>query len=102
MFCFGCYSGDINMVNILFKYVNKVVINKSDVCLSYRVINIDYNLLVIVCDFGNLSIIMVLLVVGVDVNLGIENRYEIFLIGVCKKGFVDIVRELIKVGVDVN
>lgn len=80
LFCFVCFFGDLNIVKILFKYVNRDVFNNIDCCL----IVLDYfekNLLIIVCKYGFVDIVVELLEVGFDVNICVD--YEIFLIVVC-------------------
>lgn len=55
LFCFGCYSGDIIIVIILLKYVDKYVIDIIENC--YRWFYWVMNLLFIVCFLGYLEII---------------------------------------------
>lgn len=55
LFCFGCYSGDIIIVIILLKYVNKYVMDIIESC--YRWFFWVMNLLFIVCFLGYLEII---------------------------------------------
>lgn len=44
----------------------------------------EKNLLIIVCKYGYLDIVMVLLEVGVNINMCVD--FEIFLIVVCENG----------------
>lgn len=92
LFCFGCFSGDIDILKVLLKFLVeedfKIVFCMCD------------NLLEIVCSLGYVNMIDELLKYFVFFN----SRYvmDIFLIFLCIKGYVSIVELLIKVGVDVN
>lgn len=99
LFFLVCCSGDVDIVNIMEKYVNKEMINK---CLMFfGGENLRYLFLVVVCYRGNVFIVKKFLKIGVDKNLKC-GFYEIFFIVVCKGGFIDLVFILINVGVDLN
>lgn len=79
--------------------VNELIVFGVDVNLgfNFRI------LMIIVCSIINLSIVDMLIKVGVDVNVLIEeNFFGIFLIVVCWNNFFLIVDKFIKEKVDVN
>lgn len=98
MFCIGCYFGELNIVCILFKYIDKDVI-----CFDYSVYEkvfwedfyLKNNLLVFVSKNGYLNIVFELIKYGVDVNFC--DGFNILLIVVCRNGYFDIIIELMNV-----
>lgn len=80
MFCLGCYFGDFEIVKILFKFINIEVFNNKDWFLI--VLYFEINLLIIVCKYGYLDIVFILLEVDVDINIFVG--FNIFLIVVCE------------------
>lgn len=98
MFCIGCYFGELNIVCILFKYIDKDVI-----CFDYSVYEnnnwkdfyLKNSLLVFVSKNGYLNIVFELIKYGVGVNFC--DGFNILLIVVCRNGYFDIVIELINV-----
>lgn len=98
LFCFGCYSGDIIIVIILLKYVNKYVMDIIESC--YRWFYWVMNLLFIVCFLGYLEIIKIL--INIEVNINYKIDIFILFIGVCENGYISVVELLIDIGVDVN
>lgn len=94
LLCLGCYSGDLNTVQILLRHVDINALNIKD--NTYK----ENNPLAIAIKLGHLKIAMELLKSKADVD---SNIFEYSpLIGACKYGHISIVEELIKNKTDVN
>lgn len=94
LLCLGCYSGDLNTVQILLKHVNTDALNNRvwPSCMVYG----EKNPLIIACKYGYLDIAMTLLAAGADINICVD--FESPLIAACENGQQSTVRELLKLG----
>lgn len=103
LLCLGCYSGDVNTVKILLKYVNKAVLNihgKDKRNYSFT----QTNPLAIACKHQHFDIAKELIRAGANVNPNIDDQFEqSHLLNSCLDNRNwDIAKELIKAGADVN
>lgn len=124
LLCIGCYSGCLNIVQILLKYLNKyAILNErhlgstplviacklgySDIAYELVKAGADINLddtqvtpLLETCQKGHLCVVETLITLGVNVNLSFELRTP--LIVACQGGYFKIVKTLIQSGADVD
>ncbi|XP_062574496.1 uncharacterized protein LOC134236343 [Saccostrea cucullata] len=95
----GCYSGDLETVRILIKYVSKSTINKE-----LRYLDYDDRLIVTpltaACTSGQMTVVKELLDAGADLNP--QGKYDTPLTVACRGGYTNVVKELIKSGAEVN
>lgn len=97
LLCLGCYSGDLNTVQILLKHIQKdIIFNASHL----EILHLQNMPLLIASEFGHLSMAIMLLENGADLNPSDELKTP--LTASCGKGYLSVVRELIKAGADVN
>lgn len=89
LLCLGCYSGNLTIIQILLKYIDKSVVNMQN----------ELNLMTIACESGYLNIVKELFKAGANVN---TNSYMPPLITACEHDHLSIVVELLKAGADVN
>lgn len=113
LLCLGCYSGDVNTVKLLLKYVNKAAlnmhiknwftnINPLIVACTHGYSDSEQSHLSISCTWGkgHLDITKELIKAGADVNKG--NAFCTPLLNACKNNNLSAVRLLIKVGANLN
>lgn len=92
LLCLGCFSGCLNIVQILLKYLNKYAI------LNER--NLGSTPLVIACKLGYSEIANELVKAGADINL--DDTQVTPLLVACQKGHLCVVETLIRLGANVN
>lgn len=95
LLCIGCHSGDLGVVKILLKYMNKDVLNQK---IYYGRQYESRFPLEIACSLGHLQIAKELLKAGANQQ---ETMYQSVL-SASQNGHVNVVEELIQNGVDVN
>nr|XP_034315639.1 uncharacterized protein LOC117685382 [Crassostrea gigas] len=97
LLCLGCYSGDLNTVQILLQHVNADTLNyKCDCEINFWI----KNPLIIACKCGFTDIVMELLKAGADVS--IRDNLDTPLTVACGNGHTSVVRALLKAGANVN
>lgn len=102
LLCLGCYSGDLNTVQLLLKYVQKDAINNTVSRLFCNKDAVHWNIkpLVIACKLGHSDIVVTLLKAGANVNLNDASHTP--LTAACENGHCIVVKELIKARADIN
>lgn len=98
LLCLGCYSGDLDTVQILLKHVNTDALNNR--VWPSGMVYFEKNPLIIACKYGYLDIVMALLEAGANINMCVD--FETPLIAACENGQQSTVRELLKLGASVN
>ncbi|XP_062591983.1 uncharacterized protein LOC134253478 [Saccostrea cucullata] len=126
LFVLSCYSGDLETVKILIKYVHIKTTNKNNQCLYYDTpltaaykgghmsevkkligamshFNQQGELdtpLTAACQGGHMSVVKELIEAGADINQ--QGKYDTPLTAACKGGHLSVVIELIEAGADIN
>lgn len=102
LLCLGCYSGDLNTVQLLLKYVQKDAINNtvSRLFCNKDAVHWTIKPLVIACKLGHSDIVVTLLKAGANVNLNDASHTP--LTAACENGHCIVVKELIKARADIN
>lgn len=96
LLCLGCFSGNLDTVQVLLKHVNTDILNNK---VWYSTVFLfALSPLGIACEYGYLDIVMKLLEAGADIN---DTRFPPLLVA-CENGQTSIVRALLKSGADVN
>lgn len=93
LLCLGCYSGDLNTVQLLLEYIQDDAINKEETHWNIKP-------LVIACKLGHSDIVNILLNAGANVNQNDATHTP--LTAACENGHYVVVGELIKARADVN
>lgn len=103
LLCIGCYSGELNTVRILLKYIDKDAIC-FDLSVYEKVFPKDLHLgnnpLVFASKNGYLNIVSELIKHGVDVNSCDGSNTP--LTAACRNGYLDIVIELMNAQAKIN
>ncbi|XP_061186509.1 uncharacterized protein LOC133194590 [Saccostrea echinata] len=92
----SCYSGDLETVRILIKYM--YVDLKTNKKLQYKRMLFGEPLTA-ACEGGHMSVVKELLEAEADINQG---RLTTLLTVACRGGHMSVVKELIKAGADIN
>ncbi|XP_062571607.1 uncharacterized protein LOC134233609 [Saccostrea cucullata] len=97
----GCYSGDLETVKILLKYIDKESLN-TPLPFPNDISDAWYwdTPLTAACDSGKTPIVEELLLIGANVNQ--VGKLVTPLISACQGGYLDIIEILLKFGADVN
>lgn len=103
LLCIGCYSGELNTVSILLKYIDKNAIC-FDHCAYQKIFSKDLHLknnpLVFASKNGYLNIVSELIKHGANVNSYDGSNTP--LTAACRNGYLDIVIELMKAQAEIN
>ncbi|XP_062597964.1 uncharacterized protein LOC134259395 [Saccostrea cucullata] len=94
LFLLSCYSGDLEIVRLLIKYVDIQNINNNTQCIFYN------TPLTAACEGGHMSVVKELLEAGSDINQ--KGKYDSPLTVACEGGHFSLVMELIEAGADIN
>lgn len=98
LLCLGCFSGDLNTVQILLQHTTHAV---NSTVSYFGKQHYELEPLIIACKLGHLDIARDLLEAGYHAN--VKGRYDTPLTAACAKGDLAVVEELIRVReADVN
>lgn len=97
LLCLGCFSGDLNTVQILLQHTTHAV---NSTVSYFGKQHYELEPLIIACKLGHLDIAKELLQAGYGEN--VKGRYDTPLTAACAKGDLAVVEKLIGVGADVN
>lgn len=98
LLCLGCFSGDLNTVQILLQHTTHAV---NSTVSYFGKQHYELEPLIIACKLGHLDIARDLLEAGYHAN--VKGRYDTPLTAACAKGNLAVVEELIRVReADVN
>lgn len=106
LLCIGCYSGDLNTIRILLKYIDKKAIcidlknGYEKLHLYWNDLNLKISPLVIASKYGFLTIASDLIKFGANINYSDGSNTP--LTAACKNGYLGIVIELINAKAKIN
>ncbi|XP_062600187.1 ankyrin repeat and KH domain-containing protein mask-like isoform X3 [Saccostrea cucullata] len=94
LFVLSCYSGDLETVRILIKYIDLKQTNSN---VKYLFPDTP---LTAACKGGHMSVVKELIEAGADINL--PGYHDTPLTAACHGGHMSLVKELIEAGADIN
>lgn len=103
LLCIGCYSGELNTVRVLLKYIDKDAIcfdHSANEKIIWKDLHLKNNPLVFASKHGYLNIVSELIKHGAGVNSCDGSNTP--LTAACRNGYLDIVIELINAQAEIN
>ncbi|XP_062621180.1 ankyrin repeat domain-containing protein 17-like [Saccostrea cucullata] len=94
LFVLSCYSGDLQTVKILIKYVDIKMTSKTTQYL------LNDTPLTAACWGGHMSVVKEAIEAGADINQ--QGKYHTPLTAACEGGYLIVVKELLEAGADIN